>query len=301
MPHEPQTPRVRAIAWLVVLSLIIGLGAYKANENQRDRDQQAAYQQELDRLEREGSAEYQKLSAWTKDLFNQDNARQATRDKFNGGKPWPTREEGDYEVATWQHPNYGIELQFTFNGDNLVGFGASTGTSLLQKVMPEPPAFSRSGPAEEFRRWVPPIAGPVWIVAFAAAVFAPRLGRVAAELMLAASLATAAAHVTAPYHSLSARGLLTNDALFFTLVMYLASVVMLAVRTPPSHTRVRFGVRDLLLLTTAVAVLLALGAFGVLSLAVLCAGVLIYAAVRRLRPVPAALPAETVAGGDATD
>ncbi|TWT78539.1 hypothetical protein Pla123a_13320 [Posidoniimonas polymericola] len=279
--------RTRTLARLAVLALIIALGAFKADQNRRDREAQRAYDDLIAQLDKEGGLEHQKLSQWSKSLFDADNARRETEETLNAGEPWETRMVADRvgdgrEVATWRHPKYGIEMQYTFDGDDLASFTAGIGRGLLQERTPRPQPFSLEGPAESLRQLIPLAAGPIWLAGFAGAIFSARHGLLAAEAMLAAAFSTFIAHAVNPHTVM--RITWFTDQEWFALLMLAASLVMLAWRAPARQGGLRFSMRELLIAMTAAAVLLAIGPFGWLMLGVLAASALLYAATRRLRP-----------------
>jgi hypothetical protein len=88
-----------------------------------------------------------------------------------------------------------------------------------------------------------------------------------------------------PYYSMASQGIFNNDNLFFATVMLLLSVWALAhVVSSMSvsgelQARFHFGLRELLLLVTVVAMMLAVGPFGYVTLLALLCSAAVFAAL----------------------
>jgi hypothetical protein len=130
---------------------------------------------------------------------------------------------------------------------------------------------------------IPSYAAIAWLVALGVAVISRRFGLVAAEAMVVISLACGTAWLVSPLYDLSLQGIVSNDSLFFALLMYLLSLSLLAFRLPNDKLpRFQFQVRTLLSVTGLVAILLAMGPFGYVALAALSAGAVLLVTVQRL-------------------
>jgi hypothetical protein len=141
-----------------------------------------------------------------------------------------------------------------------------------EELFSRPPATARTNAAEWLRRQIARACVWGWLVAFACYFTMPRRRLIAAHLMLSTALACGMAWLVNPYYSLASQGIFSNDNLFFAAVMLLLSVWALAhVLSSMSvsgelNARFHFGLRELLLLVTIVAMMLAVGPFGYVAL-----------------------------------
>jgi hypothetical protein len=270
------SPR-RLIVWILALAVVLGFGWYKSVENRRDRERQAAWRLEFARLESEAKEGYRRWGDWLRSLYPLADARQQAADKLNGGRPLTVEPDGDYETARWTDPKYGIELELTFAGDKLVAFGRHFGTGALLAAYPQPTRLAQASRAEAARRLVAQWCVWLWLIALVASIRG-RWGRIGAEAMLALTLAHGTARLFRPGHPLTLQGIFSNDPLFFVLLMYLMSLAWLAfqvsteMRARGRTWRIRFRLRSLLVLTAAIALLLAMGPFGYMSLCAFALG-----------------------------
>jgi hypothetical protein len=139
------------------------------------------------------------------------------------------------------------------------------------------------GTAESIRKLIPRSAIVAWFLAFAVAATSNRFGRIAAESMVAVSLACGAAWLVNPLYSLTFRGVFSNDPLFSALMMYLASVSLLAMRTPIDHASIRFNLRALMAIIAAIAVLMAMGPLDYVAILVFGFGGVLFISILQLR------------------
>lgn len=270
------SPR-RLIIWILVLAVVLGFGWYKSVENRRDRERQAAWRAEFARLESEAKKEHQRWRDWLRGLYSLADARQEAADKLNGGRPFTVEPDGDYETARWTDPKYGIELELTFAGEKLVASGSHFGTGALLAAHPRPTRLAQASRAEAARQFVAQWCGWLWLVTLVVSIRG-RWGRIGAEAMLALALAYGTALLVQPHCTLTPRGVFSNDPLFFAFLMYLVSLACLASlvsterRVRDQAWRIRFSLRSLLALITAIALLLAMGPFGYVTLCVFALG-----------------------------
>ncbi len=261
------------LVWLMVIVAILLMGKFKDEENRSDREQQTVWRQQLKILQVEAQVEFERLGAWLRTLNSQADAKQQIEKELQGGEPFLLKKHGKYQVANWTHPKYGIQVELQFFEKKLVGHGSHTGTVPL----PQPSRHSFDSNAESVRKKIPRPAIAAWLAALFVAAVSARYGRVAEEFMLAISLACGTAWLVNPWYSITLLGIFSNDILFFALLMYLASIFLLALRTPKYHMSMRFSLRTLLAITTALAVLMAMGPFGYVMISVFAIGGLLFA------------------------
>ena len=274
--------RCHLIFWSLCLSIVLGAGWYKSVENRRDRARQAAWHQQIERLQTEARTEYKRTVAWIHNLYSQPGGRQQVENKLKDAWSVNWETDGHRDVANWRHEKYGIPLQTEFEQDKLVAHRAGNGHVLT--MYPQPPQLARSSRAESIRRFVADWAGWLWLAALSITVLPRRWGLLAAQAMLAISLACGAAWLVTPHYTITIQGVLSNAPLFFAAIMYFTSLVCLAhhVAAELAHLdqplRFRFGLRTLFILTAIVAILLAMGPFGYFTLSVSVAGSIIFLA-----------------------
>jgi hypothetical protein len=239
----------------------------------------------MNRLKAEARAEYEQITGWIRELYDQPDARQQIESRLL--ETWSVTRERVEErgIANWTHRRYAIPLRTEFEGDRLVAHSARGGSMQRWKKYPQPVRVAISSPAESVRRFIAAWVGWLWLAALAITILSRRYGLIAAEAMLAISLVCGAAWAVAPNYTLTVQGVFSNDPLFFAAVMYLSSLVCLALRLAPRlddldrSLRLRFRIRTLLIATGVIAAFLAMGTFGYFALLVLTIGACIFAVI----------------------
>jgi hypothetical protein len=276
MSDTEHTRIPRYLAWLLPVAIVLGLGWYKSAENRWGVDEQMALRTKAHRLEAESQTLYQELNVWAQGLYKATNPADEIFDKLNGGQPMNRERQGDYEVINWKRPEYGIRMEFTFSGQTLIGHGSHRSSVGLPGAQPET-LRAQSGFAESVRRSILPYAVVLWFLALAAAITSRRHGRIASEAMFVVSLLCGAAWLVSPLYTLTPQGIFSNDPLVYALLMYVASLVVLVWRRPISASaKFQFRLQTLLAITGGVAVLLAMGEFGYVALAVFTVGAIFF-------------------------
>ena len=273
----------RLAIWFVVLAAILISSCFKNAENRSDRDQQLAWRDHLTVLQAESAAEAERLESWLGSLDSRPDAKQQIEKELTGGDPLQIEKDGSNDVAHWTHPKYGTQVKLTFSETKLVGRRISYGTGQLQLVNPQPPRHSLNSDAESIRRRIIWPTSVLWFLALAVALVSNRFGRIAAEFMLAASLTCGAAWLVNPAYSITLQGVFSNDSLAFALMMYLASITVLAVRTPSNHAKFRLTLRTLLAVTAIVALLMATKPVGYIAIPVLGIGAILFLSILHSR------------------
>ena len=273
--------RIRWTCWLAVLVAILSLSWLKVDENQRDRDQQRSWRIGIRKAQAVNQLEAEELVGWLRDLNTQANSRQKVRDGLNDGKPFEVKEVNHLEIAMWKDPQSDIALELKFDGELLVGHVINFRTGPLLQSFPQPEQFSYHSWLEVLRESVISSAIALWFIAFSVAILVRKWGRIACEVMVLTSLAAGAAWLVSPIYSLTVRGVFSNDNLFYALMMYMVSLGMLAYYVPRSDLSPRFSLRGLLAITTAFAVLLALGPLGYIAMAYFVFGVVAFLLTQR--------------------
>ena len=272
----PSNTLGRIIIWTLVLASILTLSWFKDFENRRDREQQLAWREHLAVLQVESEAETKRLRSWLNSLSSHPDAKQEAGQELYDGDSLPLAREGDLDVARWEHPKYGTQVELTFSGDNLVATGSRSGTGLLQSANPQPLQRAFDSKAESIRQSIITPAFLFWFLALIVAGVSTRFGRIAAEFMLAASLVCGAARLVNPSYTVTLQGVLSNDSLVFAAMMYVASIVILAKRWPRDQTTIRFSLRTLLAMTAVAAFSFSIKPVGYVAIAVFAVGAMLF-------------------------
>ena len=268
--------KTRTIAWTLALVLILGCGWWKARENGLDQRAQDAWQAKIDRLIEESQKEFSQLVKWRNEVQSDPNAQLLFERKLNDGESFAYEDEGNLQSAEWTHPVYGIHLWMTFEENRLVGSGASLGAIPDQ---PRPPRFASTSRAENVRKTITQWAGWLWLAILPLAIFGRRYALLASEILLLISMVWGTAWLVNPHYDLTARGVFSNDPLFFAALMYVASISLTAwcaARRDVEMFGSRFRLRSLMALLGIVAVATVLAPFIAVSVAVLMAGAFLY-------------------------
>lgn len=260
------------ILWTIFLVLLIASGWYKSVENRRDWDRQVAWHSRMQRLQEESRAEIKRIDA----LLESDRTTPLTRKdlerELNDGEPFELEEEKGRLRADWVHPEYGIPVTMYFDGHQLEGWRMTGGSFTQFPRNAQPPRTSHSSLAEHIRRRIPGTATGVWLAALVSSLISRRAAWSAAQVMLTASLAYGAATVVAPNYNLTVQGIFSNDPMFWAVIMYVGSIIGLAINWPDRRPNMQFTLGHLLLVFTAAAVLLAMGPFGYFAFCVFAVG-----------------------------
>jgi hypothetical protein len=269
----------RHLVWLLVLALVLGLGWFKSDQNRREAQAQAAWREQIVVLEGQSAVRYEELKAWAATLYSDPDARAAIAQKLEGARRPEVqplaREFKAQDNLKYELDKYGIEFEFQFSDGRLISQASRRSVPALAAANPPPQSFAHEGPAESVRRWVPLCAIVFWLALLPVAIFWRRWGLVAAEAMLMLVLAGGTAWLVSPSYDLTPHGIFSNDVLFYAVVAYMASLVILTWRLAGASDRPRklqFSLRALLAVTTLAAILLAMGAIGYVALGTLAAG-----------------------------
>ena len=275
--------RTQVITWLACFALIFCFGWYKSSENRRYDVADRTWLKQHKQLSKEADVEWKRLAALFRSRGGRPDSQKELEAELNGSKPFDLSEKNGLSVATWTHPKYGGTCSLQFQDGVLKGSNAHWGF-VPEELFPRPPATARTNVAEWLRHQVARAGVWGWLVAFACYLTMPRGRLIAAHLMLATALACGMAWLVDPYYSLASQGVFNNDNLVFATVMLLLSVWALAhVLSSMSFSgelqaRFHFGLRELLLLVTVVAMMLAVGPFGYITLLALLCSAAVFAA-----------------------
>ncbi|QDU54228.1 hypothetical protein [Aeoliella mucimassa] len=271
-PASPPKSYRLAIAWIAFLAVLLSASAYKAQENRRDLAQQQAWHERMAQLQEDAQQEVQRVDTLLESLWKQPGARATLEQELNNGQPFEVHESEGREVANWVHPEYNLPVQLSFSGDELRGFslrGANPG-ALPENAQPR--MIRLKSRAERIRQAVRPIAIACFVVAVLIACFVHRYSWIAANLMMFAALTYGAATVVAPNYNLSVQGIVSNDAMFFAVIMYLIALAAMASTWPTVRHELQFRLRELLVAFTLAAILLSMGPLGYFALVVFAIG-----------------------------
>ncbi len=282
---------VRIFVVSLLLASTYAFGWYKSSQNQRDRQTLAAWRQHLEDLTPEAESERSRLVSWLRSLHSHDDAKREIEEELNSSKPLDV---ADGEVFRWSHPEYGIPVMLEFHGSKL-GSTAVFGPQLTS-VSPEPKTTYRSGRAEAIRAAVVEILPWIWGVALLVALVPSQHSSTAVAAMLGLSFAYGGALAVSPYYDLSIHGIFSNDSLFFALLMYSCSVIIIAFRMRQDRlkNKVRFELRTLVIAITITVISLITGPFGYVAFVILLLGWLAcFVLVHRFKELKHVTPARS--------
>jgi hypothetical protein len=274
------------IAVLFAFAAIFGFGWNKSIENQRNGSAFAKWQAERGKFHQQVRAEIEQVRAQLKSLHAKPDSQQKLADAINGGQSFDIRRKGDRYVADWSLPDsgYGFRLEFLhgkLTGWDMNHLSAAKVESRWEQAH-QPPSL---GSTEVWRRNIVTLSGCLWLIAFITWAFFPGWRVAVASVVLIAALACGMALLVNPAYSITWRGIFSNDNLFFGAVMLIFSIYLLAVsfamriRLVQPFPAIRFRLRDLLVMITVFAAMLAVGPFGYLTFAVILLGSIEFAAV----------------------
>jgi hypothetical protein len=274
------------IVVLAAFAAIFAFGWQKSIENDRAREAQAKWNAERADFHHQVRAEIEKVRARLHSLQTKPDSQQKLADAINGGRPFDTRLKGNRDVTEWSLPDSGYGFLFEFENGKLMGWdmnhlSAAKVEDRWEQVH-RPPSL---GQMEIWRRNIVTLTGYLWAIAFAAWALLRDRRVASSSVMLAAALACGMALLVNPAYPITWHGVFSNDNLVFGALMVVFSIYMLAV-TFAMRTRhiqplptIRFRLRDLLVLITVSAAVLAVGPLGYLTFAVFLIGTVLFAAV----------------------
>lgn len=271
--------------WGAILAILFAFGWKKSAENARERRAEREWQTLHQQLTADGQAEWARFTAHLQSLQIRPGVRQLLENELNGGQPFEFRREGTDDVYDWTDPKYGFQVQFRFHDGELRGWNGNWGTGQLMALYPQPSRVTDKNATERVRRAIVRAGVWTWLAALVMWIFWSRRRVLAAQVMLAAALACGMAWLVHPLYEISWQGVFSNDSLFWAALMIVVSVYWLAVTLAAHSTpelempRVRFGLRWLLLVVAAAAILLAAGPFGFVVFNVALAGCLLFGIV----------------------
>ena len=274
------------IAVLFAFAAIFGFGWNKTIENQRNSDAWAKWQAERGEFHQHVRAEIEQVRAQLRSLHAKPDSQQKLSDAINGGRPFDIRRKGNRDVTDWSLPDSGYGFRLEFVNEKLTGWdvnhlSAAKVEDRWQQAH-QPPSL---GATEVWRRNIVMLTCWLWLIAFITWALFPGWRVAAASVVLVAALACGMAILVNPAYSVTWRGIFANDNLFFGAVMLVFSIYLLAVsfamriRLVHPFPAVRFRLRDLLIMITILAAMLAVGPYGYLTSAVILFGTILFAAV----------------------
>jgi hypothetical protein len=276
------------LAWAAFLFVIIGLGSYKANENERDSAAQLAWQLHTNELVKRRAVDYDRLRAEAKAVFTKPGSQRYLETAGNDGDPFVTRQEQQTneirDIADWSDPTYAVHFRLQFRDGALQGYQANYGSG-LSTLYPQPARFSLTSRAESVRSAIVSKCGYVWLICFVAwyALLRDRIWPV--HLLLALALVDGIAKIVDPRFSLAPEGVFSNDSLFYSGVLLVICInlivaVLISKRSDPLPILIpRFRLGSLLVATAVIAILLSIGPLGYVILAVGLASFALFTAI----------------------
>lgn len=272
----PSTTRLSTGVWLLFLVVLLAACWYKADENRRDRERQAAWETRIATLQVESREEYDRLLQYFRSGRDRGILRQELEQELNDGQPFDLQPDGDRQEAHWTHPKYAIPIELRFYDNKLTGWGMSSGSPMALPENAQPPPLRFDSTAEGIRESARTISVYLWVLTMLATFgLQARCDRKRAwyssQLMLAAALVYGGATVVSPSYDLTIQGIFSNDPMFLAVMLYLGSLIALAT-TWPTRARPQFRLRQLLVAFTAAALLLAMGPLGYFALCVFAGG-----------------------------
>ncbi len=281
-PELPARHKKLLVAWVIFLAVVFGFGWYKSAENARDWRKAREWDERYQQLMKDGEAEWTRWIEHFRSLQVNRGSQRLLEEELNGGQPFDLRHEGEDEVYEWTEPKFGGKVWLRFRSGELRGHSGNWGTDRLLAVHPQPLRQAHDKTADRIRRRIASAGVYTWLAAFVVWMVVSRRRLVAAQVMLAAALASGMAWLVNPAYTITGRGVFSNDNLFWAALMIVISVYLLAVtlsvhaKTELEVPRVRFGLRQLLLAVTVAAILLAAGPFGFVTFNVAVGGMLLF-------------------------
>jgi hypothetical protein len=272
--------------WSAYVGLLLGCGWWKDAENRADLQRQSQWGARIGELRIEAKQHYDEVVEWMRLNSSQPDFCQVIQQRFNGDYTRTLLKEGDREEFKWVHVKYGFVIEATFLDEQVLGHGARWGSSDVEQIYPPPPVVRFTSQAERIRRFAASWLAWAWVLLLPFALFSRHRGMIAAQVGFAVVLAYAVAQLTAPNYSLTSQGIFSNDPLFPAALMFLSSVVLLAVRSPTSLQRLKqmkFRLRSILLVTTMCAIAAASGPIGLVAMVAFLLGLPLYFGVLALK------------------
>ncbi len=231
-------PLARGIVLAVVMALVLGLTAYKAEQNAvrrarfRERDLKLAAACELG----------QEVNKRVQMAFNAGTTFDEFAEAF--GSPVKLDQARDPKYADMTHSLFHEQSQHTFYlrfaDGRLRGFRSNHGFGDVDtRVVLETPAFLRG---ESVRTSILSGGLLAWCVALVAGICKPRFRRKAAVVLVAASVVCGLCWFLNPNYSPTLRGTSSNDHLALFALLLTASLGLGAVADPrDGHTNAKNG------------------------------------------------------------
>lgn len=274
--------RALLLVWSAFLLSVALFGWHKSTENERDRAAHAAWREKIDRLQAESQAESNRVREEVDRTWGQPGASQELTQWLRARQWERSNEDAFLPDELWIHPNLGLRLWLRYDGNGIVRRSGPSGAAELVAYHPPPFWNSKYSRAEIVREFVVALSQYLWLLTLFVALLVPRLRALAAHTMLASALLCGTAWLVAPHYALTFRGIVSNDSLFFAVVMLLVSITAVAhvAATDAARDgrvlRLHFRLRTLLVLMGLIAGLLAIRPFGVVALCVLAVGGVVY-------------------------
>ncbi len=218
---------IRLWLWLAVIFLCLAGGGIRVWQNQQRRAAYEAWGQNNSRI---GQASQQALlRIW--DLWDgrhssrqghQRPSRSELENLLNDGQPFRIiKEDGERQVTRWTDPVSGVIFELKFHHDEWIGL-EGTGKAPLNRPRPAPSPLDRF--TENIQRR---FAGSfnlgwgtgAWLVSLVLCIFWKQQRRILAEIMLALTLMCGTAWLVSPHYSLTLKDVLSNDMLFWAVIM----------------------------------------------------------------------------------
>ncbi len=143
-PAKVSHGRSSALAWCLLIIMVIVLGGFKAWQNWRDADAQQRWHARWKVLPGDRQEQFDQLRDHLQSLLGKPGSQRQLQGDWNGSQPFALRRENGRSVCDWEDPKYGCHFLLKFEDGELRGWNADLGAG-LERLYPPPPRFCAMG------------------------------------------------------------------------------------------------------------------------------------------------------------
>jgi hypothetical protein len=276
----------RLATWGIFFAVLFAFSWHKSRENRRDQLAMARWNREQGEFGRNSRMEMMNMGELLRSYLGKPRSQKELERQLNARQPFDVRREENRDVTEWAHPYYAFGFRLEFENGVLRGSASNRGDPANFRDRTRAPTWPAwSGITEAWRQQIVRISGLGWLTAFAAWCVMRRWRLILTQILLATALTFFYTSIVHPGYSIADGGLMSNDSIGFGALMLIYTVYLLGVtlaldsNVQLSISQIRFRLRDLLIVVTIVAGLLAVGPLGYVTLLVVLAGVMLFVAV----------------------
>ncbi len=231
-PSNSRSKSRRRWAWIIFLALLASLVTWRAWENERFRaasqawNRAAALADEQARTQSEQA--FQRICPFFRSLAEHERSREKAEAAL--GLPAPLRRtahpDGEEEYL-YKDPASGGHVVLRFRNDRWSGVGLTPYLSIPPKPTRDRFFVACERVRSSIAGWNRGIGPLAWLILLGLLAFARGHRALVSEAMLAVAIICSAAWLLAPNYSLTPRGILSNDMLFWAAFMLIVSAASL--------------------------------------------------------------------------